>query len=133
MNGVVADTHAIVWYLMEPARLSNAARAALNQAEQAGVPIFVSAITLIELRYLVEKGKLPAEVLNRVEATLSQVNSPLELVPIDYSGTRALGQVPRDAVPDMPDRIIAATALHLGLPLVSCDRKIQVSAVSTIW
>lgn len=133
MNGVVADTHAIVWYLMEPARLSNAARAALNQAEQAGVPIFVSAITLIELRYLVEKGKLPAEVLNRVEATLSQVNSPLELVPIDYSVTRALGQVPRDAVPDMPDRIIAATALHLGLPLVSRDRKIQVSAVSTIW
>ena len=29
--------------------------------------------------------------------------------------------VPRDVVPDMPDRIIAATALYLGLPLVTRD------------
>ena len=33
----------------------------------------------------------------------------------------------------MPDRIIAATALHLGLPLISRDRKIQLSSVNTIW
>jgi predicted nucleic acid-binding protein len=33
----------------------------------------------------------------------------------------------------MPDRIIAATALHLGLPLISRDRKIQLSSVPTIW
>jgi predicted nucleic acid-binding protein len=32
----------------------------------------------------------------------------------------------------MPDRIIAATALHLGLPLISRDRKIQLSGVNTI-
>jgi PIN domain nuclease of toxin-antitoxin system len=33
----------------------------------------------------------------------------------------------------MPDRIIAATAMHLGLPLISRDSKIQVSNVHTIW
>jgi predicted nucleic acid-binding protein len=33
----------------------------------------------------------------------------------------------------MPDRIIAATALHLGVPLVSRDRKIQASSIHTIW
>jgi len=34
---------------------------------------------------------------------------------------------------DFPDRIIVATALHLGLPLISRDRKIQLSDVNTIW
>jgi predicted nucleic acid-binding protein len=36
-------------------------------------------------------------------------------------------------VPDMPDRIIAATAMHLGLPLVMGDRKVQASVIVTIW
>jgi len=33
----------------------------------------------------------------------------------------------------MPDRIIAATALHLGVPLISRDRRISLSAVATVW
>jgi predicted nucleic acid-binding protein len=33
----------------------------------------------------------------------------------------------------MPDRIIAATALHLGLPLVTRDLRIQASGIPTIW
>ena len=33
----------------------------------------------------------------------------------------------------MPDRIIAATALHLGLPLITWDRRIQLADVGTIW
>jgi len=45
----------------------------------------------------------------------------------------ALTRVPRTHVPDMPDRIIAATALHLGLPLMTRDRSIQRAGVRTIW
>jgi len=36
-------------------------------------------------------------------------------------------------VPDMPDRIIAATALHLNVPVISKDAKIQSSGLTTIW
>lgn len=35
--------------------------------------------------------------------------------------------------PDMPDRIIAGTALHLKLPLITRDHKIQLSQIDTIW
>jgi predicted nucleic acid-binding protein len=42
-------------------------------------------------------------------------------------------RVERAKVPDFPDRIIAATAAHLGIPLISKDAKIQVSGVPTIW
>jgi predicted nucleic acid-binding protein len=33
----------------------------------------------------------------------------------------------------MPDRIIGATALHLGIPLVTRDRRLQSAGIETIW
>ena len=42
-------------------------------------------------------------------------------------------QVPRDAVPDMPDRIVTATAMHFGVPVISRDGRIRASRVQTIW
>ena len=44
----------------------------------------------------------------------------------------ALATIPRDSVLDLPDRIIAATALHLGLPLISRDSKIATSKLFII-
>ena len=45
-----------------------------------------------------------------------------------------LADIPRSTVPDMPDRIIAATALHLGLPLITSDGSIQkLTNIETIW
>ena len=45
----------------------------------------------------------------------------------------ALATIPRDSIPDLPDPIIAATAVHLGLSLISRDSKIAASKVDTIW
>jgi len=43
-------------------------------------------------------------------------------------------RVARAEVPDLPDRIIAATAVALKIPLVSRDAKIRSAAlVTTIW
>ena len=47
---------------------------------------------------------------------------------------QALHLVDRHQVPDLPDRIIAATALHLGVLVISRDTKIQLSnIINTIW
>lgn len=47
----------------------------------------------------------------------------------------ANAQLDAAKVPDMPDRIIAATALHLSLsvPVISKDARIQLSGLTTIW
>ena len=134
MSAVVADTHTLVWLLFAPEKLSVAAEQALQRAIQAGEPIYISAISLIELTYLVEKERLPHNVLEQIVAQCIDPNSGLALVPIDVAVAQALKQISRAIVPEMPDRIIASTALYLGLPLVTCDLKIRAAdAVITIW
>jgi hypothetical protein len=56
---------------------------------------------------------------------------PTALAPLDRSV--AFESVSRAEVPDLPDRIVSATAVALGVPLVSRDGKIRGSQVLTIW
>jgi PIN domain nuclease of toxin-antitoxin system len=42
-------------------------------------------------------------------------------------------KIPRNEVPELPDRIIAATATLLAVPLISRDRTIRASSVKTVW
>lgn len=52
---------------------------------------------------------------------------------VDAIVTDALERIPRSIVPDLPDRIVAATALHLGVPLITRDRRVQSAGIATIW
>jgi PIN domain nuclease of toxin-antitoxin system len=133
MPAVVADTHAIIWYVTDNPRLSQKAVAAMDAATAAGDPIYVSAISLIEVQYLVEKGRLAAEDQRLLLEAIDDANRPARLVPVDREIAEALKMVPRDEVPDMPDRIVAATAFLLGIPAISRDGKIRASQVQTIW
>jgi predicted nucleic acid-binding protein len=43
----------------------------------------------------------------------------LEIIPLDISIAREIADIPRNIVPYMPDRIIAATAQYHELPLIT--------------
>lgn len=133
MPSVVADTHSIVWFLHVDARLSVPARTAMRASVQTGDPIFVASISLVELTYLVEKGRLPGSALRALRAALADSSFGLRLAPLDLAVTDMLPQVPRGEIPDLPDRVIAATALALKLRLVTCNGKIRATSVPTIW
>jgi PIN domain nuclease of toxin-antitoxin system len=132
MSDTLADTHTIVWYLSELSRLSVPALAALTAAENTG-RIFVSTITLVELTYLVEKGKVAQAVLSELWSAVSDPIEPVDALPLSLDVTRVLDQIPRAIVPDMPDRIIAATALAHNLSLVTADKKLHTAPIPTIW
>jgi PIN domain nuclease of toxin-antitoxin system len=134
MTSVVADTHTLIWYVFDLQRLSEAALTALEQAVNTGNPIYVSAITVIEIAYLVEKGRFAEEVLTRILNALDDPNVGIVLVPLDRNISGAIRQIDRVTVPDMPDRIIAATAFSLGIPLVTRDLRIRaLTTIKTIW
>jgi PIN domain nuclease of toxin-antitoxin system len=134
MSALVADTHAVIWYLLKAAKLSVEALAALDTATQEGEPIYLASISLVEVIYLTEKGKLPQVALERLNAALTEPEAGFVLVPLDGSIIQAVQQIPGDVVPEMPDRIIAATAFYLNLPLVTRDLRIQMlDVISTVW
>lgn len=127
------DTHGAVWYLTADRRLSERARRFLEASAQGGLSVLVSSITLVEVVYLCEKGRVPWDALARLDAALQAGNTVLQVADLTLEVARAVGRVLRDEVPDMPDRIIAATALYFGVPVISRDGKIRTSAVPTIW
>jgi PIN domain nuclease of toxin-antitoxin system len=133
MSAIVADTHALIWYFLEPDKLSEAAVTVLDQAVSSGDPIYLSTISLVEVCYLVEKRRLPEFAFEHLSDSLDGAGGQVVAVSLDLAIARAVAQIPRKIVPDMPDRIIAATALHLNLPLVTHDRKIQAAQITTIW
>jgi PIN domain nuclease of toxin-antitoxin system len=134
MSGLVADTHAVVWYFFGSSRLSAYALATIEAAILAGGPVFVATVSLVEVVYLIEKGRIPAETFGRL--TQKQTDPTRRFVPIalDPHVADALRGVPRADVPDVPDRIIVATARHLNCPLVTADQRIQAAGiVTTVW
>ena len=132
MPAVAVDTHAIVWYLTSDSRLSFAAGAALDGATTDGDPIYVPSICLMELTYLIEKGRVPAAARKRLLQAIDDPATPCRLAPLDRKVADALEFVSRSEVPDLPDRVISATAVALGVPLVSRDGRIRESRIETI-
>jgi len=133
MGDAVTDTHGLIWYLEDSPRLSSDARDAFLAADRGEALIFVPTICLVEIIYLEEKGRVPSDLRAQLETHLREGTSGLVLAPLTREVAEVLPRVPRADVPDMPDRIIAATAVQLDLPLISRDRRIQASAVETIW
>lgn len=120
MTAVLIDTHVLVWLLSGNERLGLQARKAIKQAADAG-SLHVSAITPWEIAVLVSKGRLILEqdIGEWIQAALALPGIHLEpLTPeVAVGSTRLPGEIH----PDPADRIIVATARHLGSALVTAD------------
>ena len=66
----VADTHALIWHLLNDANLSPAAAGVLDGATVAR-QVAVSAISLAEIVYLEEKGRIAAGTLRAVRSLMA--------------------------------------------------------------
>jgi PIN domain nuclease of toxin-antitoxin system len=135
LNGAaaVADTHAAIWYLFADPRLSASARNAFDRAGSDGRKVLVSSITLAEMVYLVEKCRISQEVYDRLCGALADPEHILAEAPLTSAIVESMRQIPREQVPDLPDRIVAATALYFNVPAISRDSRILASNLTTIW
>jgi PIN domain nuclease of toxin-antitoxin system len=122
MIAAIADTHTVIWYLFSDERLGRAASALIESTIANGDHIGVSAISFAKMVYLIEK--------DRIQAT---PNSVLQASSAYRSGRVSMRGIPRHEIPDLPDRIIAATARLHDVPVLSRDGRIRASIVKTIW
>jgi PIN domain nuclease of toxin-antitoxin system len=131
---LVLDTHAAIWYLSDSEQLSPAARVIITLEEGKGEPIFVSAISLVEIIYLTERARLPFTALQSLESALGNPTGSIVIAPLDAAVSKAVQKISRADVPDMPDRIIAATAVHLNAELVPRDRRLRAALGNrSVW
>jgi len=129
----VADTHAALWYLFGDSRLSTSAKAFIDQAANAQRKVVLSVISLAEILYLIEKNRLRLSAYDELRKALGAADYVIDEVPLTTGIVEAMRQVPRADVPDMPDRIVAATGVYFGVPVISRDGRIRASNVRTVW
>lgn len=132
MAGVVADTHALLWMLdgTLPER-SQSGALRIGDALSARA-LHISIGSFLDLRYLVDSGRRPPQVLDDARSIVD--GEAFTVVPLDLPVIDKMAAISKDEVPDPFDRIIAATALTIDLPLVTADERIHESlGERAIW
>jgi len=126
---VLLDTHTLVWALLSRASLSNQASTLIADQEN---EILVSAASAWEIATKVRLGKFPtAEPLER--RFLEAVDEAgYALLPISAETALRAGRFTANHG-DPFDRIIAAQALALDIPIISLDAKLDRFSVRRIW
>lgn len=130
---ILLDTHAWLWFCLEPRRLSPAAAGAIRRAVSTG-GLAVASITLWEVAMMIVRQRIIPQ--GTPEAWLTSL--------VDRSGvlvkdiTPAIAALTTHFPPDFPsdpaDRLISATARAEGAPLVTRDARLRTSAlVETVW
>lgn len=129
LTRLLLDTHVLLWSLYEPDRLSDSARAAIENVENVRL---VSAVTAWEIATKFRLGKLDVarslldsyqDHLVTFQATELAISSKHSLLAGGFA------QPHRDPF----DRLLAAQALFEGVPLVTADSALSEFPISVLW
>ena len=129
---IVVDTSVVIWLASDPSLLSAAATDAIRTARKNG-GVGISCIPpSYELAWLAKNHRIVLKT--SLEAFLVEVETRFLILPITAAVTRIAMEFPSPYPPDPMDRIIGATALDRGVPLVTKDKMIRkAKALSVIW
>jgi PIN domain nuclease of toxin-antitoxin system len=125
VNGALADTHTLLWWLSDDPRLSVRARDLIAAGE---VPVQYSAASVWEAQIKAASGKLvvPDDLVDALDA------DRFSELPISARHARTAARLPplhRDPF----DRMIVAQARLEGLYVITADAKIADYGAEVLW
>lgn len=130
---IVLDTHVWIWWVSNPEKLSPSASQAIDEAI-ASSTLVISSISTWEIAMLVKKNRLELTIDTRDWIRKTEGLPFVHFAPLDNTIMLRTVELPGEFHPDPADRMIVATALTMGLPLVTRDEKILAYPhLETIW
>ena len=126
MSALVLDTHAWVWWVSKPDKLSRKQRSAIDRARRrGGDALLLSVISAWEVALLVQGGRVRLPVPLETWLEQAMAISGLEIAPVTVP---IIGGAARlTGLRDPADMLIVATALQHGARLITNDRRIEES------
>lgn len=118
---IVLDTSTWIWRASDPKRLTTSARRALDRAEHA----LVSAISVWEVAMLVAKRRIQLDRPVEQWVDIALALPGIQLAPLEPAIAVRSTKLPGEFHPDPADRIIVATALENGVPIITPDDRIR--------
>lgn len=116
MSSYVTDTQALVKFMMGQRVINDVSHQAYLSADNGGDTIIIPAVVLMEVLYLFEKNRIRIDLLQTEDLMESQ-NYQFE--PLGFEILKTASEI--DDIPELHDRLIAATARYLDLPLITND------------
>ena len=116
MADYVTDTQALVKFMMGKKVINDKAHQAFLAADMGECRIIIPAVVLMEVLYLFEKNRIDVSLLH-TEDLLKGQNYQFE--PLSLEILRTASEI--DDIPELHDRLIAATAKYLDIPIITND------------
>lgn len=116
MSSYVTDTQALVKFMEGKKVINAASHEAFQAADRGESSIIIPAIVLMEVLYLFEKNRIPVGLLH-MEDLMESNNYQFEPLSLEIL---KVGTEITD-IPELHDRLIAATARYLDLPIITND------------
>lgn len=130
MNALMLDTHAWLWWVDASDSLPKLTRRKIDACHE----VCISAISCWEVGMLIERGRLRLHGGSRVGIRRALDADRLRVIPVNEAIAVDAGLLGTKFHGDPADRIIAATAQHLGVKLVTKDERIrEAGVVDVVW
>ena len=120
MNKFVIDTQALIKFLNGVKVINDTIDAILKKADEGENIIVIPAVVAFEIAYLNEKKRIPVSVADIEKIISGSINYIEEPLSIDI--IKAAFEI--TDVSELHDRLIAGTARHLDLPLITNDSEL---------
>jgi PIN domain nuclease of toxin-antitoxin system len=123
-DALLLDTHIVLWLDGGDRRLRATTRTAIDACWRGGGTIRVSAVTVWEIALLVDVGKVALDL--PVDAWIARfLQRPgVEALSLSHRAACRAYQLHHLEHRDPADRLLIATAIELGCPLVTYDDRI---------
>jgi predicted nucleic acid-binding protein len=126
----LADTVALVRHLEKHPAIGRRARQIFQEADSGEHRIYISGMSLMEILYLADARKTTLDIHGVID-TIKRSNNYL-IYPVNAPIVLAAAEI--DDIRELHDRIIAGTAKHLRLSILTSDKILSQSKhVLTIW